>query len=155
MVRAPYRSNQGKGELLQGGVHVPLIISGPDVSNGKDKRLAHTVDLFATVLDFAGVDATELSTGHTVDGISLVSSSRREWVFAEQKGIIPTGVVDEQAVRNKRYKLIVDRRTDTLRFFDLKKDPFEAEPLDMQSLSKKERKHFLKLRGDLESYIQQ
>ncbi|MEM8936562.1 MAG: sulfatase-like hydrolase/transferase, partial [Pseudomonadota bacterium] len=152
---APYPSKaHGKGTLYQGGVHVPLMISGAGRSSKRDSRLAHTVDLFATVLEFAGVDIQSQLLDKPIDSKSLVSSARREWIFADQKGVLPTAFVDEQALRNRRYKLVVDRRNETMHFFDLEDDPFEASPLDLANLSKKEQKNLSSLKAELESLLQ-
>jgi len=47
-----------KGNLGEGGIHVPFFATGPDVfQTGKTDKLVHVADLFSTVLDLTGVDA--------------------------------------------------------------------------------------------------
>jgi len=62
-------ASSGKGAALQGGLLVPLIVSGPGVPAGR--RIARiapvTHDLFPTLLEVAGGVAPK---GHAVDGIS-------------------------------------------------------------------------------------
>lgn len=49
----PFRGE--KGQLLEGGIRVPLIVSGPGlVSPGEDQRLVSSLDLFPTLLAIAG-----------------------------------------------------------------------------------------------------
>lgn len=44
-----------KGTTFQGGVHVPLIVLGPDVPSGTCDHLTHVVDLPRTVFELCGV----------------------------------------------------------------------------------------------------
>ena len=52
-----------KGNLVYDeNLHVPLIISHPDVGGGSEtKALASAVDLAPTILNFAGVDAETIA----------------------------------------------------------------------------------------------
>ena len=52
----------------EGGVHVPLVIAGPDVANGRCDALVKVADLFPTIVEFAGAPATD---GPPIDGLSL------------------------------------------------------------------------------------
>ncbi len=54
----------GKGGVFEGGVHVPFIISGAGVANPGRVEVApvHIVDLWATILDYAGVSQSDLPT---------------------------------------------------------------------------------------------
>ena len=70
-LQPPYPNRRGKDTLYQGGIHVPLIISGPAVANpGRTSDwLAHVVDLYATILDLAGL---EPEFPNTLDSQSLL-----------------------------------------------------------------------------------
>jgi arylsulfatase A-like enzyme len=64
-----------KGSFFEGGIHVPLIISGAGVSNAglACDRLVNTSDLFATVIELFGIDpAAVMPDGRPLDSISLV-----------------------------------------------------------------------------------
>lgn len=63
VVVPPFESYKAKGSVYQGGVHVPLIVWGSQVlSEGSTSdALVNTTDVYATVLDIAGVPADELS----------------------------------------------------------------------------------------------
>lgn len=130
----PSDPTHGKGSPWEGGVHVPLIVSGPGVPRGaRCDALVNTTDLFATVLDVAGGDA---SSG--VDSVSLVPyfadpgrPSLRDHVYSGLAGPLgyhPT-YLDVSAVRDDRYKLVrlfdhVQGR-DGLHLYDLRLDPDE------------------------------
>jgi len=55
MVPPPNSRYQGyKGTTFQGGVHVPLIVLGPDVPSGTCSHLTHVVDVPRTVFELCG-----------------------------------------------------------------------------------------------------
>lgn len=64
---------KAKGTLFEGGVRVPLIVTGPAVAQpgSTSSQLVHTVDLFATIADLAGVDLAATYPDVTFDAISF------------------------------------------------------------------------------------
>jgi arylsulfatase A-like enzyme len=113
VARPPLTRNTAKETLYEGGVHVPLIIAGPLVKTpGTSHAMVHTVDLFATIVDIAGVDLANLP--RPVDGISLVPLLRdpsgpgdRQYVFAERfrpNGLAPD--IHRYMIRDHDFKLI-------------------------------------------------
>lgn len=121
----PYSPEVSKGTLYQGGINVPLIISGPGITGGASiSELVNTTDLFATILELTGGQAS------AEDSISLVpyltSASvdpLREWVYADR--FFPyLGIENgDYAIRDKRFKLVAS--TDRQELYDLQLDPFE------------------------------
>lgn len=88
IVRAPFSSS--KGSLYEGGVHVPLIVSGLGVTApGVSPALVNTSDLFATVADLAGVDLAATLPGVQLDSVSFApcltdpGARPRDWIYAE------------------------------------------------------------------------
>lgn len=119
-----------KGELYDTVVNVPLIVQAPDlVKPGRQTRdLVSHLDVAATVLDYAGVNAEDL------DGISLRpvlahgSAHKRTRVFAEE-GISAGGLrpaVEMLAmIRSRTAKLIYFSGGRKGQLFDLSADPGE------------------------------
>lgn len=61
-----------KGSLTEGGIHVPFLAHGPDIlQTGTTDKLVHVVDLFATVLDLAGVNVATATSGIDLHSRSL------------------------------------------------------------------------------------
>jgi arylsulfatase A-like enzyme len=105
VVEAPYDPDRSKRSVYQGGIHVPLVITGPLVTQpgARTDALVHLVDVFTTALDIAGVPLVDVDEAHRVlgytspsgavhpvDGSSLLpyladpaSPSLRPWLFAE------------------------------------------------------------------------
>ncbi|HED66387.1 MAG TPA: hypothetical protein ENJ09_12640 [Planctomycetes bacterium] len=85
---APVGRNQTrlKGTCYEGGIHVPLLALGPDIAPGERTTLSSSVDLFATLIELAGLDPAETSG---VDSRSLVGAfgaddvAPRAFVYAE------------------------------------------------------------------------
>ncbi len=132
-----------KGTLFEGGINVPLIVSGWGVENpGRESMaLMSTVDIFATIADLTGARIPPTSI---LDSVSFYDLLRRPKLkvarkFISSENFEPNGPgpkeVRRTAVRNGRFKLIVvdadgdgpqpDRKT----MYDLRNDPTESAPL--------------------------
>lgn len=108
-------TTMGKGTIYEYGVHVPFIIAGPAVASPErvSEALVSTPDLFATILEMAGLDdwSAEIPTDKPVDSRSLLpilkneSQAVRDWNFTEQ--FSPQSNPDDgKAIRNLAYKLL-------------------------------------------------
>ena len=135
VIQAPFPKNRGKGTLYQGGIRVPLMISGPSVVRpGREcSDPVHTVDLFATLLELAGADGTgSLPAGYRVDSRSLLPILKDEpfqpaedVILSENFSSTLTPDHAGRAALDARYKLI--RFDDgNSAFFDLSADSLEA-----------------------------
>ena len=112
--REPYQEGRIKHTLYEGGIKVPLIVSGPWAHQpGVSNALVQATDLFATVIDLTG---TELSASHlaTLDSVSFLPQvvdpdlpTTRPYVTSQyydpNNGSGPLTNAHE-AVRNERYK---------------------------------------------------
>ncbi|HEX5012497.1 MAG TPA: sulfatase-like hydrolase/transferase [Planctomycetota bacterium] len=132
----PFVASHGKGTLYEGGINVPLIVSGKGVAAGAEcTSLVSLTDLFATVAELESVPQT---TG--LDSVSLVpylthplQPSLRQTVFSEW--FVPPGfppyAEHHRAVRDERFKLVRHEKKGVTseEFFDLDADPFELQDL--------------------------
>ena len=148
---SPRDRNKVKGTPYEGGVNVPLIVTGPGIRAGQEKRvLGHAVDLFATIIELAGGDAAELAPAETrLDSVSLKNvlleadaAGPRSWAFAEQA----LGPSSHDLIRNEAYKLIVDLNSDAEEFYHLASDPHEINPLALDGLSDPDRRNYDELK---------
>ncbi|HIA03247.1 MAG TPA: sulfatase [Myxococcales bacterium] len=157
VIEAPYEAKKSKGSLYQGGVHVPFVMAGPGVSpgSGRSSALTHVVDLFATILDIAGVDWSTVPADVELDSLSLIpvlngtKDTAHSWVLTEMfggAGANKTG----KAVRDESYKL-TRLLSGTERFYDLKADPYETAPLKKMALDSDAQSHFDTLSAVLDS----
>ncbi len=159
----PVVAGKAKGTLYQGGMQVPLTISGPGVVGGgrRVSALVHTVDLFKTILELAQVDmALALPPGgNTVDSVSLVpylvrpgQAPLRPWVMTEQFGNTAGFGLPGKTIRDAEFKLI---RFDnaTLELYDLRVDPYETNDLMSAPLSVEAQTHLTALTNDLDALL--
>lgn len=66
-----------KGSLNEGGIHVPFIISGPDVIvTGSTDKLVHVIDIFSTSLDLTGVNVSTATQGIDIHSRSILPIMR-------------------------------------------------------------------------------
>ena len=120
---------RGKGSVYQGGVAVPMIISGRGVTRmgEREDALVSGVDLFATIANLAGTGTTEFNDSlNFADLLSSAGSGPRSYAYAE----VVSGDLgrDEWAIRNDQYKLMRQLpRPEEL--YDLQADPMERENL--------------------------
>ena len=98
VLQAPFPRRHGKGSLYEGGVNVPMIISGAAVANELNNTvsnaLIHSVDLYATILDLLDIDRAALLPNELVyDSKSFYNiltadhaNHTRSYAFAAQPG---------------------------------------------------------------------
>ena len=110
----------GKQNLYEfGGMHVPCVIAGPGIPQGRREALVYLMDLFPTFCDLAGAPIPD-----GVEGRSLVPVIRGQ--AAKVRDVLYTGYRDGQrAVRDDRWKLIRYPLVDRTQLFDLSVDPHE------------------------------
>ena len=136
-----YPAQHGKQTLYQGGIHVPMFVSGNGVSRTgeTENALVHVVDIYATVLDLTGSDLpggiyNSLSFKH------LLSSSvlpKRQYNFTELDSNQTNINIQGHTIRNNEYKLI-EYHNGVQEMYDLITDPLETTDLLLGTLSAQE-----------------
>jgi len=106
---------KSKNTVYDYGVRIPMIVSGPSVSNpGRvETNLVSTTDLFATILEmnnFSDWINYIPANKKPIDSKSFVSvinnsSYSRDWVFTQQF-TTPADTNDGKSIRNKDYHLM-------------------------------------------------
>ncbi|MEQ6124198.1 sulfatase-like hydrolase/transferase [Pseudotenacibaculum sp. MALMAid0570] len=132
VAQSPYAAMRAKGSIYQGGVNVPMVISGVGVNrfSSRESALVHTTDLFATIANIAGVSVGEIENSASFyDLLNDEDASQREFVYTERSN---NGV--SYAIRNADYKLIV-HENGTQEFYHLTMDAYETNNLIGTNLS--------------------
>ena len=122
-----YVRAHGKGSVYEGGVAVPLIVSGRGVTRigERESALVSSVDLFSTIAALAGSGTAEFNDSKSFAGLlSSATTGPREYAYAE----IKNDMRDDWTIRNGRYKLI-RRLSLAQELYDLDADPFEQDDL--------------------------
>ncbi len=110
----------GKQNLYEfGGMHVPLVIAGPGIPQGRSDALVYLMDLFPTFAGFAAAKVPEGVEGRDLRPVITGKETKvREVLYtAYQNG--------QKAVRGSRWKLIRYPLVDKTQLFDLQNDPHE------------------------------
>ncbi len=128
-------------------IHVPLIIAGPGVAPRVEERVVSTLDIFATMIDLAGLPIPRN------DGTSLVPilaggapGGGPGRAFAE--GISREGK-RQWAIREGDWKLVLDDQAGTLELYDLAADPGER-----RNRLAEEREVARRLLAELEAFVE-
>ena len=129
-----FPSRRGKGTLYQGGLNVPMIVSGAGVSRiGEiDSSLVHVMDIHASILEAVGqdLDGGILNSFSFYDLLKDSAALSRPFLLSE----MTTDAGYASAIRNDRYKLI-EYASGASEFFDLSADRFEIDNLETAGLS--------------------
>ena len=141
------RMGRGKGTVYESGVRVSMAIRGPGIAGGLVSAASnHCVDLFATILDLAGVRVPAIvpnSGGSGVvelDSVSLtpILFSSAERIRDPDCGYVMSETINpladdarQVAAKDAAYKLLCeeDTLTASCTFYDLIDDPLEEYPL--------------------------
>jgi len=114
----------GKQNLYEfGGMHVPLVIAGPDIPHGKSDAFVYLFDLFPTICELAGVEIPTLVEGKSLAPVIRGEKKNvRDCIFTAYRTC-------QRAVRTDRWKIIRYPEVDRTQLFDLQNDPHERKNL--------------------------
>ncbi len=115
----------GKSNLLEfGGMHVSMIITGPQIKHQQSNALIYLLDIFPTLADLC-----DLPIPKTLDGKDLtpILTGKEKTV---RNALLTVYTDDEQrAVRTKEWKLLSFPDQDIFELYHLSKDPRELKNL--------------------------
>jgi arylsulfatase A-like enzyme len=141
------KRGRSKGTAYESGAHVSMAIRGPRIKAGSVSDVPiHGVDLFATILELAGLDAPKTVPNRNGDStVTLDSVSLTPILFKgakvlrdPDKGYLLAETVNpvmnnqrQAGARNAKYKVICTEKTETADciFYNLIDDPIEEYPL--------------------------
>lgn len=129
VIQSPFVSNRSKGSIYQGGIAVPLVVSGDGVSRKgvRDESLINSTDLFTTIAQMAGSDQLTYENSNSFFPLLTQKKSHsRVYNYSEVLNNTPTKT--GYTIRNATNKLLIlDNGAE--RFYDLSVDPFENDNL--------------------------
>ena len=134
VAQSPYSSAKVKNTLYQGGVNVPMFISGSSISRtGTDDNLINSSDLFATIAQIAGTSESQIHDSKSFKNLFTTDKSIREYQYSEMNN----GITNEWTTSNGIYKLIISDDGDE-ELYSLKDDAYENTNLLNGNLSSSE-----------------
>lgn len=137
VARDLYAPHGAKGSVTEGGAHVPMIVNGPGIPDGRTDAFASVIDLFQTIASLAGA-AAESQHGHDLTPVFKGNPSPRDTVFVEHVPLAGNrGNADPAwSLRQGSFKLVT--KGDEQSLFDLSKDPMENRDLLSDGISTEE-----------------
>jgi len=119
----PYSRSKAKGSLYQGGVNVPMFISGPGVTrtNDRESALVNTTDLFSTIAALAGVNVDQVNDSTSFQNLLSGETPPERYIQYSDRS---TDTGEDWTVSDGTYKLI-ESGTGTQQLYQLSTDPFE------------------------------
>jgi len=126
---AVFGSDHAKGSLYEGGIRVPMIVSGQGVSrkNVRESALINTTDLFSTIADIAGHQSANY--GDSKSFASLLSTNNST-IRALNYSEFVSDDVEGWVVRNNTHKLI-QLADNSQMLFDINADISETSALSL------------------------
>jgi len=116
-----------KGSAYEGGVRVPLIVTGAGVTRrGRANDLVVTSDLYATILSLTGINVSHVNNSYSITPLlsDAAASSGRTHSFSETS----SGTSNRRyAIKDTRYKIVSNLGKREL--YDLVADPQETTDL--------------------------
>lgn len=131
VAQSPYSNSTVKNTLHQGGINVPMFISGNSIfRSGTDNNLITSTDLFATIAEIAGSSINEIHNSKSFKSLFTESTNIREYQYSE----LVNGADDEWTISNGTYKLIANS-VGMQEMYNLLNDPYENNNLLNGTLS--------------------
>ncbi|MEM7038592.1 MAG: YHYH protein, partial [Bacteroidota bacterium] len=123
-VAQAYGRRKVKGSLYQGGVNVPLVVSGKNVSRRGEieEALVNSTDLFATISELCGTGVSAIYDSKSiVPMLTKDQNKHKDFLYSELKKKKVSGY----AIRDARYKYHAYAAGGE-ELYDLEKDPYET-----------------------------
>lgn len=119
--------NGSKGSLTEGGLRVPMVVSGAGVTrqNVRETALINSSDFFATIANLAGSSVTAVEDSESFKSLlSNAEADQRDYIYSDFEADSVSG----WAIRNQQYKLITTL-DGQMQLYDLVNDPLETNNL--------------------------
>jgi arylsulfatase B len=150
VAQSPYSSSTVKNTLYQGGINVPMFISGNGISRtGTDNNILTGTDLFTTIAQIAGVDLNEYHDSKGFKNLFSQSSGIRNFQYSELKD----DSAESWTISNGTYKLLI-KNTGSEEMYHLTNDPYEQNNLLNGTLTTTEQNAKLQLETELSNIRQ-
>lgn len=148
VIQAPF--SQGKGTLYQGGIHVPLIVSGKNVTriNAREQSLINSSDLFATIAEMTGIKVPVYENSYSFNSL-LTSNQPGKRNYNYSQILDSNKSKSGYTIRNEQFKLIVFENGNS-ELYDLNIDPYETTNLMERSFTNTQQTALEELRQKVE-----
>ena len=140
VAQLPFGMGKAKGSVYQGGVNVPMFVSGATLTRtGTEEALLNGTDLFATIANIAGADVETINDSKNFSSLFKTSNPNfRDYTYSEIRD--DGNNIDRWCIRNTTFKFI-QLSDGTKEFYNIITDPYETENLLDGSLTNTQLEH--------------
>lgn len=147
VAQSPFSKTSSKGSLYQGGINVPMFITGNGVTRtGTDYNLVSSTDLFATIAQIAGVSASQINDSKSFKALLSQPYTFKNFQYSEMN----SGLKDAWTVSDGTYKMI-ENANGNQELYDLINDPYEQINILNRTLSTTEANAKIALEKELQT----
>ncbi|MDP5158117.1 MAG: sulfatase-like hydrolase/transferase [Flaviramulus sp.] len=139
-----YPNGRAKESLYQGGINVPMVVSGKNIERigAIEDALINTTDLYATIAEIAGLNIAEINDSKSFKSLFKTSNtSIRDYAFSELEDT--SGNID-YTIRNNTFKYM-SFSSGQEALYNLINDPLESTNLLNNTLTDTENNNKLAL----------
>lgn len=149
VAQAPFTTGRAKGSLYNGGINVPLVVSGANVSrtNVSDNALIQSTDLYATIADISGVNNPNIHESISFKNL-LTNTAKHTRNYNFSEGTSNGPAFGGYTIRNEKYKLTYNEDAKTYFLFDVINDYEESKNLYDGDLTNEEQTVFDALKAE-------
>jgi arylsulfatase B len=128
VAQAPFSRTKAKGSLYQGGINIPLFVSGPGVTRVQQREtsLVNTLDLYSTIAALAGVNVDKVHDSQSWIDLHSQASAASERLTQYSEKSDDNG--EQWTISDGAYKLI-ESDSGAQELYQLGSDPFETNDL--------------------------
>ncbi|MDP4836145.1 MAG: sulfatase-like hydrolase/transferase [Burkholderiales bacterium] len=120
----PFRS--GSGSLYEGGVRVPAIVSWPGkIKPAISTERVHVLDLYVTLLEFAGASTSKNDQVKPVDGISISPLLFENKLLPKRTLVLNVTELGGAILRDNWKLILVSTLPSQRELYDIENDPSE------------------------------
>ncbi len=151
VIQSPYLRSESKGSVFEGGVRIPLIVSGAGVERRGEREdaLVSATDIFATVMELSGETMPRYEDSYSFCHLlKNKGESLRSYSYVE---LSSARAGYQSAIRDEKYKLIVTNGTPTL-FCTFDSDHTDGVNLLGGALSAEAQRSYDKLLAEVRSF---
>mgnify|MGYP000737118240 CR=1 FL=1 len=151
-VSQDYPNRRAKGTIYQGGINVPMAVSGKNVTriNERDNSLINATDLYNTIVEISGNTTTQNNDSKSFKNLlENTGTSTRDFAFSE---ISFDNNNSDYTIRSLTHKYILFSDASEA-LFNLADDALENTNLLDQTLSTTDTEIYNKLKSELNSIL--
>lgn len=150
-IQTPFDTSKAKGSIYNGGINIPLVVSGYGVNrkNSVDLSLIQSTDLYATIADLCGVNQPNIYESISFKAL-LSETKTHDRLFNYAESDAKGQAFGGYTIRNKDYKFTYNKDDDVEYLFKMTNDYAENHNLLEGDLDDEAQNALITMKKELE-----